>query len=61
VGHVLGLSPTEAQLSEAGSLSELLVMLGHEGDARTLQGALSAWQAAYQVRPKSLGQNKPHG
>jgi hypothetical protein len=43
----------------AGQLSELLVMLGHEGGARTLQGVLSAWQAAYQVGPRggsSLGQ-----
>ncbi|KAG2445393.1 hypothetical protein HXX76_000015 [Chlamydomonas incerta] len=33
---------------EAGQLLELLVLLGHADDARALQRAVAAWQAAYQ-------------
>lgn len=33
----------------AGALAELLVMLEHEQDARTLQAALSDWASTYQV------------
>ena len=35
--HLLGMQPQPAQLSDAAQLAELLVLLGHEGDARILQ------------------------
>lgn len=50
VEHVRGLGPSPSQLSEAGQLSETLVMLGHFDDARVLQQELSSWQALHQVR-----------
>ena len=35
--HLLGMQPRPLQLAEAAQLAELLVLLGHEGDARILQ------------------------
>ncbi|GIL52022.1 hypothetical protein Vafri_7984, partial [Volvox africanus] len=48
VSHVHGLAPRAVVLEEAGQLGELLVLLGHQEDARTLQRAIASWQAAYQ-------------
>ena len=39
--HVLSLAPMAKTLEEVGELLELLVLLGHEGDARTLQRVAS--------------------
>ncbi|KAK9915662.1 hypothetical protein WJX75_002381 [Coccomyxa subellipsoidea] len=39
--HILELQPRAQQLAKAAQLCELLIMLGHEADARTLQQALS--------------------
>ena len=35
--HLLAMQPRLAQLQEIAQLAELLVLLGHEGDARVLQ------------------------
>ncbi|GFR43049.1 hypothetical protein Agub_g4055, partial [Astrephomene gubernaculifera] len=48
VSHVHSLAPRPAVLEEAGQLGELLVLLGHAGDAALLQRAVAGWQAAYQ-------------
>ncbi|EIE25950.1 IKI3-domain-containing protein [Coccomyxa subellipsoidea C-169] len=40
--HILELQPRAQQLAEAAQLCELLIMLGHEADARTLQQASPA-------------------
>ncbi|KXZ43844.1 hypothetical protein GPECTOR_79g123 [Gonium pectorale] len=48
VSHCHSLAPRAATLEEAAQLSELLVLLGHDDDARLLQRAVAAWQAAYQ-------------
>ena len=37
VSHIASLATTPRQCTEAGQLTELLVLLGHEGDARRLQ------------------------
>ncbi|GIL71049.1 hypothetical protein Vretimale_4117 [Volvox reticuliferus] len=47
VSHVHGLAPRAVVLEEAGQLGELLVLLGHQEDARTIQRAIASWQAAY--------------
>lgn len=49
VSHMHGLAPRAALLEEAGQLGELLVLLGHAEDARTLQRAVAAWRAEYEV------------
>lgn len=41
VTHIESLAPTTRQLEEAAQLSELLILLGHEADARKLQTLLS--------------------
>ncbi len=38
-----------ACLAQVGGLGELLVLLGHEQDARVLQAAVSAWASEHQV------------
>ncbi|EFJ51885.1 hypothetical protein VOLCADRAFT_87528, partial [Volvox carteri f. nagariensis] len=57
VSHVHGLAPRAAILEEAGQLGELMVLLGHQEDARTLQRAVAAWQAAYQEARKNMAAN----
>jgi elongator complex protein 1 len=37
------LAPTPGRLADAAGLAEALVLLGHERDARAVQGRLSAW------------------
>ncbi|KAL6751050.1 hypothetical protein V8C86DRAFT_3142693 [Haematococcus lacustris] len=54
VSHLLGLAPSVVQLQEAGGLAELLITLGHESDARTLQAAVTAWQAAHKAALEEL-------
>lgn len=49
VEHLGKLAPTAAQLEEAGQLGELLILLGHFVDARTLQQELGKWLAQHQV------------
>ena len=44
--HLLELAPTPRRLAEAAALCELLVLLGHAGDAAMLQASLSALVAA---------------
>ena len=44
--HILELQPRKQQLAEAAQLCELLIMLGHEADARTLQQARPAPNSA---------------
>ena len=39
--HLIGLAPSARQCQEAGQLTEVLIMLGHEADARKLQNLLS--------------------
>lgn len=41
VSHILSMEPSARQCTEVGQLGELLVLLGHEADARKLQAALS--------------------
>ncbi len=48
------LCPSDDVLKEAGQLCEMLVFLGHFGDARTLQRHVAKWSAAHQVRPAVL-------
>ena len=47
--HLLGLCPPGHALEEGCQLAELLVVLGHEGDARMLQAQLAAWVAQHKV------------
>ena len=49
VEHVGKLAPSPGTLAEAGQLCELLVLLGHFEDARTLQRELARWMALHQV------------
>jgi hypothetical protein len=49
VSHVHSLAPRPGILEEVGQLAELLVLMGHDADARTLQRAISGWQGAYAV------------
>ena len=44
--HILELQPRAQQLAKAAQLCELLIMLGHEADARTLQQVRLASQCA---------------
>lgn len=48
--HLHGLAPPPPMLAAAGQLAELLVWLGHEADACTLQRALGEWAEASTVR-----------
>ena len=41
VSHILSLAPTAQLCSEVGQLTEMLIFLGHEADARNLQALLS--------------------
>ncbi|KAG2485392.1 hypothetical protein HYH03_015878 [Edaphochlamys debaryana] len=59
VSHLHSLAPRPSALSEAGQLLELLVLLGHAGDARTLQRALAGWQAAYQEAAADIAAHPP--
>ncbi|KAF5832885.1 IKI3 family-domain-containing protein [Dunaliella salina] len=57
VVHVMSLAPPEATLTHTGALAELLVILEHEQDARTLQTAVSEWIAAHQDAAEDIYQN----
>jgi len=57
VVHVMSLAPPEATLTHTGALAELLVILEHEQDARTLQAAVSEWIAAHQDAAEDIYQN----
>ncbi|GLI58497.1 hypothetical protein VaNZ11_000228 [Volvox africanus] len=57
VSHVHGLAPRAVVLEQAGQLGELLVVLGHQEDARTLQRAIASWQAAYQEAREDMAAN----
>ena len=49
IEHVGKLTPAASTLAEAGHLSELLVLLRHFEDAKTLQQELARWMAKHQV------------
>ena len=49
VSHIASLAQTAKQCTEAGQLAELLVLLGHEADARRIQSLLSAVIAQQQA------------
>lgn len=60
VSHILSLGPTLQTCSEVGQLTELLIFLGHETDARRLQMLLSdvlAEQKAAAKRAKPSAEN----
>lgn len=46
---LLSQGPSHTSLTDAGALTELLLGLGHEQDARLLQTAVAAWQSEYLV------------
>ena len=60
-GHLLSLAPTEGACAEAGQLCELLVLLGHEPDARLLQQRMAALVAATQEVGQDLLAHPPRG
>lgn len=41
VGHIVSLAPTPQTCTEVSQLTEMLIFLGHEADARKLQALLS--------------------
>lgn len=41
VSHILSLAPNPQMCAEVGQLTEILIFLGHEADARNLQAMLS--------------------
>ena len=49
VSHIASLAQSAKQCTEAGQLAELLVLLGHEADARRIQSLLSAVIAQQQA------------
>ena len=72
ISHILSLAPTPQLCSEVGQLTEMLIFLGHEADARNLQAQLSrvlveqkaaAERAVQGQMPKPEGDavNKPAG
>ena len=48
--HIAALAPSPTRLTDAGALTELLVLLGREADSRELQRLLSQLQTEQQVR-----------
>ena len=54
VHHLTALAPSSAQCLETAQLAELLVILGHEADARKLQAALSALVSVQEVREREI-------
>lgn len=58
---LLGLAPLPAVLTEAGELTELLVMLGHEQDAAEVQRALKALTDAHREAVDDLLAHPPPG
>lgn len=57
--HLAGLAPTPQRLLDAGSLAEVLVLLGREDLAATLQQALSQLQADQQAAADYVKQHPP--
>jgi elongator complex protein 1 len=57
--HIASLAPRPAALVCAGELAELLVLLGHEGDARTVQAALADLVAAQAAAAAHVAAHPP--
>ncbi len=55
VAHIASLAPTPQLCNEIGQLAELLVLLGHEMDARRLQTLLSEVQARQKEAQQQAG------
>ena len=51
--HVTKIAPGAPALAEAGQLCELLILLGHFEDAKTLQRELTRWITKHQARMDS--------
>ena len=62
VEHLTKLGPSLGQLEEGGQLCELIILLGHLDDARTLQLELSRWAAEHAAVVVDLAQHPlpPH-
>ena len=59
VSHIISLIPTAQTCSEVGQLTELLILLGHEADARRLQALLSETIAQQKAAADRAGKGKP--
>ncbi|CAD7702171.1 unnamed protein product [Ostreobium quekettii] len=57
--HLINLCPTRQMCEEVGQLTELLILLGHERDARVLQQSLGALVSAQQRAADDIAQNPP--
>ncbi|GMH34369.1 hypothetical protein BSKO_02203 [Bryopsis sp. KO-2023] len=57
--HIKNLQPSDQSCEEFGQLTELLILLGHERDARTLQQALDALIKQQKEAADDILQNPP--
>lgn len=55
--HIGKLAPSRGQLEEAGQLCELLILLEHFEDARTLQQEMGRWLALHQEAALDISNN----